>query len=75
MGNGLGILAAKEADFMIHSLVKFHLFGQEPVPHDNSCQYFHYRCRTYYFCFHCKNEIKRHRRETERFSECSGIYC
>lgn len=29
MGNGLGILAAKEADFMIHSLVKFHLFGQE----------------------------------------------
>ena len=29
MGNGLGVLAAKEADFMIHSLVKFHLFGQE----------------------------------------------
>lgn len=29
MGNGLGILAAKEADFMIHSLVKFKLFGQE----------------------------------------------
>lgn len=30
MGNGLGILAAGgEADFMIHGLVKFHLFGQE----------------------------------------------
>lgn len=29
MGNSLGILAAKEADFMIHSLVKFQLFGQE----------------------------------------------
>lgn len=29
MGNGLGVLAAKEADFMIHSLLKFHLFGQE----------------------------------------------
>lgn len=29
MGNGLGIVAAKEADFMIHSLVKFQLFGQE----------------------------------------------
>lgn len=29
MGNGLGILAAKEADFMIHSLVKFNLFGQD----------------------------------------------
>ena len=29
MGNGLGILAAKEPDFQIHGLVKFHLFGQE----------------------------------------------
>lgn len=29
MGSVLGILAAKEADFMIHSLVKFKLFGQE----------------------------------------------
>ena len=29
MGNGLGIVAAKEADFMIHSLLKFELFGQE----------------------------------------------
>lgn len=29
MGSGLGIVAAKEADFMIHSLVKFQLFGQE----------------------------------------------
>lgn len=28
MGN-LGIVAAKEADFMIHGLVKIHLFGQE----------------------------------------------
>lgn len=29
MGNGLGIVAAKEADFMIHGLYKLHLFGQE----------------------------------------------
>lgn len=29
MGNSLGILAAKEPDFQIHGLVKFHLFGQE----------------------------------------------
>lgn len=29
MGNGLGILAAREVDFMIHGLVKLHLFGQE----------------------------------------------
>lgn len=29
MGNGLGILAAKEPDFMIHSLVKLNVFGQE----------------------------------------------
>ena len=29
MGNGLGIVAAKEADFMIHSLLKFELFGQD----------------------------------------------
>lgn len=30
MGTGLGILAAKSGpDFMIHGLVKFHLFGQE----------------------------------------------
>ena len=32
MGNGLGIVAAKEADFMIHSLLKFELFGQELYP-------------------------------------------
>ncbi|MCI8638832.1 MAG: F0F1 ATP synthase subunit A [Coprococcus sp.] len=29
MGNSLGILAAKEPDFQIHGLIKFHLFGQE----------------------------------------------
>ena len=29
MGTGLGILAADGPDFMIHGLVKFHLFGQE----------------------------------------------
>ena len=29
MENVFGILAAKEADFMIHSLVKFQLFGQD----------------------------------------------
>lgn len=29
MGNEVGILAAKGPDFMIHSLVKLHLFGQE----------------------------------------------
>ena len=29
MGNSLGILAAKEPDFQIHGLVKFHLFGQD----------------------------------------------
>lgn len=29
MVNGLGIVAAKEADFMIHGLYKFNLFGQE----------------------------------------------
>lgn len=29
MGYSLGILAAKEADFQIHGLVKFDLFGQE----------------------------------------------
>lgn len=29
MVNSLGILAAKEPDFQIHGLVKFHLFGQE----------------------------------------------
>lgn len=29
MGNSLGILAAKQPDFQIHGLVKFHLFGQE----------------------------------------------
>ncbi len=29
MGNGLGIVAAKEADFMIHGLLKLKLLGQE----------------------------------------------
>lgn len=29
MEGGIGIVAAKEADFMIHGLVKFQLFGQE----------------------------------------------
>lgn len=29
MGNSLGILAAKNPDFMIHGLLKFNLFGQE----------------------------------------------
>ncbi|MEF9941230.1 MAG: F0F1 ATP synthase subunit A [Lachnospiraceae bacterium] len=29
MGNGLGILAAREPDFFIHGLGKIHLFGQE----------------------------------------------
>lgn len=29
MGDGLGVLAAKEVDFMIHGLIKLNLFGQE----------------------------------------------
>ena len=29
MRDALGIVAAKEADFMIHSLLRFELFGQE----------------------------------------------
>lgn len=29
MGNGYGILAASDVDFMIHGLLKFRLFGQE----------------------------------------------
>ncbi|MDD2980343.1 MAG: F0F1 ATP synthase subunit A [Hespellia sp.] len=29
MENGLGILAARDVDFMIHGLLKLHLFGQE----------------------------------------------
>ena len=51
MGNGLGIVAAKEADFMIHSLLKFELFGQElylTTTHVSG---------TDYTCTYCKGKI------------------